>query len=150
MVDLGTVPAPSAATLVHAELQPNLSLLATGGRSKNPTQLLGGREFERFLREIRGSYDRIVIDTPPIAAVSDAITLLPLADGCIFTVQFNRVRRKAAQAAVRRLHESNAPIFGAVLNGLSLAVAGYYYAQYYDKSYEKYYVAADQPGDTAR
>ena len=86
--------------------------------------------------------------TPPLAAVSDALIILPLVDGSIFTIFFNRVRRKAAQFSARKLLEANVPCFGAVLNGLNLAVSGYYYAQYYDKSYKDYYVTmAKQEGD---
>ena len=70
----------------------------------------------------------------------DAMVILPLVDGSIFTIYFNKVRRKAAQFSARKLLESNVPVFGAVLNGLNLAVSGYYYAQYYDKSYKDYYV----------
>jgi succinoglycan biosynthesis transport protein ExoP len=44
--------------------------------------------------------------------------------------------------------ESNVPILGAVLNGLNLAVSGYYYAQYYDKSYKDYYVVMSKKDDT--
>ena len=66
--------------------------------------------------------------------------VLPLVDGSIFTIFFNKVRRKAAQFSAKKLLEANVPNFGAVLNGLNLAVSGYYYAQYYDKSYKDYYV----------
>ena len=62
----------------------------------------------------------------------------------MFSIYFNRVRRKAAQFAARRLLEVNVPCFGAVLNGLNLAVSGYYYAQYYDRSYKDYYVEMAQ------
>ncbi len=73
-------------------------------------------------------------------AVSDALIILPLVDGSLFNIYFNKVRRKAAQFASKRLQESNVPVFGAILNGLNVAVSGYYYAQYYDKSYKDYYV----------
>jgi hypothetical protein len=62
------------------------------------------------------------------------------------------VRRKAAQFSAKRLLEANVPNFGAVLNGLNLAVSGYYYAQYYDKSYKDYYVvmAKNEDGETEK
>ena len=121
-------------------VHPNLDVLTSGGRAKNPTQILSGKNFELMLSDLRKRYDRILLDTPPLAAVSDALIILPLLDGSLFTVFFNRVRRKAAQFSSRRLLEANVPCFGAVLNGLNLAVSGYYYAQYYDKSYKDYYV----------
>jgi capsular exopolysaccharide synthesis family protein len=123
-------------------IHPNLDVIPAGGRAKNPTQILNSKGFEVMVADLRKRYDRIFFDTPPLAAVSDSLIILPLADGSIFTIYFNRVRRKAAQFAARRLLEVNVPCFGAVLNGLNLAVSGYYYAQYYDKSYKDYYIQA--------
>ncbi|MEY2880481.1 MAG: Tyrosine-protein kinase ptk, partial [Verrucomicrobiota bacterium] len=119
---------------------PNLDILPAGGRAKNPTQILNSKAFEVLVSELRKRYDRVFFDTPPLAAVSDALIILPLMDGSIFTIYFNKVRRKAAQFSAKRLLDANVPNFGAVLNGLNLAVSGYYYAQYYDKSYKDYYV----------
>jgi capsular exopolysaccharide synthesis family protein len=121
-------------------VHPNLDVIPAGGRAKNPTQILNSKAFEIMISDLRKHYDRVFIDTPPLAAVSDALIILPLVDGSIFTIFFNKVRRKAAQFAAKKLLEANVPNFGAVLNGLNLAVSGYYYAQYYDKSYKDYYV----------
>lgn len=126
--------------VILKDVQSGLDILPTGGRAKNPTQILNSKNFELMLLDLRKRYDRIFIDTPPLAAVSDALVILPLADGSIFTIFFNKVRRKAAQHCARKLLEANVPVYGAVLNGLNLAVSGYYYAQYYDKSYKDYYV----------
>ncbi|MDB6114736.1 MAG: ptk [Lacunisphaera sp.] len=136
--------------VVVKAVHPNLDILPAGGRAKNPTQILNSKNFELMLSDLRKRYDRIFIDTPPLAAVSDALIILPLVDGSLFTIFFNRVRRKAAQFSARKLLEVNVPCFGAVLNGLNLAVSGYYYAQYYDKSYKDYYVTMSrkEPGDS--
>ncbi len=130
--------------VVLKDVSPGLDILPTGGRAKNPTQILNSKNFELMLSDLRKRYDRIFIDTPPLAAVSDALVILPLADGSIFTIFFNKVRRKAAQHCARKLLEANVPVYGAVLNGLNLAVSGYYYAQYYDKSYKDYYVVMEK------
>jgi succinoglycan biosynthesis transport protein ExoP len=138
--------------VVFKGVHPNLDVIAAGGRAKNPTQILNSKNFELMLSDLRKRYDRVFVDTPPLAAVSDALIILPLMDGSIFTIFFNRVRRKAAQFSARKLLEVNVPCFGAVLNGLNLAVSGYYYAQYYDKSYKDYYVtmAKQDPGSADR
>jgi Mrp family chromosome partitioning ATPase len=128
-------------------IQPNFDVLPAGGRAKNPTQILNSKGFENMILDLRKRYDRVFIDTPPLAAVSDALIILPLVDGSIFTIFFNKVRRKAAQFSAKKLLEANVPNFGAVLNGLNLAVSGYYYAQYYDKSYKDYYVVASKDGE---
>jgi polysaccharide biosynthesis transport protein len=134
------------ADAVLRNVQPNLDVLPSGGRAKNPTQVLNSKGFEVLISELRKTYDRVFIDTPPLAAVSDALIVLPLVDGSIFTIFFNKVRRKAAQFGAKKLLEANVPNFGAVLNGLNLAVSGYYYAQYYDKSYKDYYVVPAKSG----
>jgi capsular exopolysaccharide synthesis family protein len=126
--------------VIVRNVHPHLDVLPSGGRAKNPTQVLNSKAFEQMISDLRKRYDRVFIDTPPLAAVSDALIVLPLVDGSLFTIFFNKVRRKAAQFAAKRLLDSNVPNFGAVLNGLNLAVSGYYYAQYYDKSYKDYYV----------
>lgn len=139
--------AASIDDVLMKDVHPNLDVITTGGRAKNPTQILNSKGFELLIADLRKRYDRVFVDTPPLAAVSDALVVLPLVDGSIFTIFFNKVRRRAAQAAAKRLLESNVTCFGAVLNGLNLSVSGYYYAQYYDKSYKDYYVVADDDGE---
>ena len=136
--------------VVIRNVHPNLDVIPAGGRAKNPTQILNSKAFEIMISDLRKSYDRVFVDTPPLAAVSDALIVLPLVDGSIFTIFFNKVRRKAAQFAAKKLLEANVPNFGAVLNGLNLAVSGYYYAQYYDKSYKDYYVVMSKTEEDAR
>jgi capsular exopolysaccharide synthesis family protein len=127
--------------VVMKGLHPNLDALAAGGRAKNPTHILNSKNFEQMISDLKKRYDRVLIDTPPLAAVSDALIILPLMDGSIFTIFFNKVRRKAAQFSAKKILDANVPNFGAVLNGLDLAASGYYYAQYSDKSYKDYHVA---------
>lgn len=64
----------------------NLDVLVAGGRAKNPTHILNSKNFETTLAELRKRYDRVFIDTPPLAAVSDALIILPLVDGSLFTI----------------------------------------------------------------
>jgi capsular exopolysaccharide synthesis family protein len=125
--------------VVVKNIKPNLDLVLTGGRAKNPTQILNSKPFETLISELRKRYDRIIVDTPPLAVVSDALIVLPLMDASIFTIYFGRIRRKAAQFCAKQIQEANVPCCGAILNGLNLDVSGYYYAQYYDKSYKGYY-----------
>ena len=125
------------------EVYPNLDVLPSGGKSKNPTQVLNSANFESMLAELRDRYDRIVIDSPPLAAVSDVLSLLPLADGVLYVIKFNTVKRKTAVVNVRRLWESSTPVFGAILNNISSALSSYYYSSYSDKAYQDYYIRQD-------
>jgi capsular exopolysaccharide synthesis family protein len=119
---------------------PNADVLVSGGRTKNPTQILGGERFAQMIAELKTRYDRIVIDSPPLAPVSDALSILPLIDGMLYVVRFNMVKLKTAQINLKRLKDSNTPILGVILNNINSSVAGYYYSHYYDKSYSQYYL----------
>ena len=78
--------------VVVKQLHPNLDILTTGGRAKSPTQVLNSKKFEVLVSDLRKRYDRIFFDTPPLAAVSDALIILPLMDGSLFSIFFNKVR----------------------------------------------------------
>jgi capsular exopolysaccharide synthesis family protein len=132
---------------LNKDIFPNLDILTTGGKARNPTQIFNSREFADFLAKMRQQYDRIFIDSPPVGAVSDALNLLPAVDGVLYVIKFNSVKRKTAKLNLRRLLEGNVPIFGAILNQISLSVASYYYTSYYDKSYRNYYVHDDDDED---
>jgi Mrp family chromosome partitioning ATPase len=139
VIDVCTIDAQLDDVIIKG-LQPNLDVLPSGGRSKNPTQTLNGKAFAIMLSELRKRYDKVIIDTPPVAIVSDVLIILPLVDGWLYSLFFNKVRRKTAQISAQRMLETNIPCFGAVLNGLSGGFGGYYYSQYYHKSYKDYYV----------
>lgn len=130
--------------VIIKDVYPNLDVLPTGGKSKNPTQVLNSAQFEAMLADLRDRYDRIIIDTPPLAAVSDALNLLPLVDGILYVIKFNTVKRKTAVANVRRLWESDTPVFGAILNNIGGSLSSYYYSSYSDKAYQNYYIQQEQ------
>jgi len=126
--------------LIVRDFAPNLDVLVTGGRTKNPTQILSSSRFENLIHELRMRYDKVLIDSPPLAPVSDALNIIPFVDGIIYVIRFNTVKRKTAHVNIRRLRESNIPVFGAILNNISASVVGYYYSHYYDRSYQSYYL----------
>jgi capsular exopolysaccharide synthesis family protein len=130
--------------VIIKEVYPNLDVMPSGGKSKNPTQVMNSAQFEAMFAELRDRYDRIVVDSPPLAAVSDALNLLPLVDGIVYVIKFNTVKRKTAVVNVRRLWESNTPVFGAILNNINSTLSSYYYSSYSDKAYQDYYIHHDE------
>ena len=130
--------------VIVKEVYPNLDVLSTGGKSKNPTQVLNSAQFEAMFAVLRDRYDRIVVDSPPLAAVSDALNLLPLVDGIMYVIKFNTVKRKTAVLNVRRLWESNTPVYGAILNNITSTLSSYYYSNYSDKAYQDYYINQEE------
>lgn len=123
--------------IVFRDIQPGLDIIPVGMRCKNPIQLLNSKEFEMLVAELARQYDRIVFDTPPLAAVSDGLNLLQLVDGAIYTVRFNGVKRRIAQRCARQLIATNVPVFGAVLNGMTMSVEGSYYVD--NQTFREYY-----------
>ncbi|MCH2073595.1 MAG: polysaccharide biosynthesis tyrosine autokinase [Puniceicoccaceae bacterium] len=130
--------------VITKEVYPNLDVLSTGGKSKSPTQVLNSAKFEAMFAVLRDRYDRIVVDSPPLAAVSDALNLLPLVDGILYVIKFNTVKRKTAVVNVRRLWESNTPVYGAILNNITSTLSSYYYSNYTDKAYQDYYINQEE------
>ena len=115
--------------IITKDVHPNLDVITVGGRAKNPIQLLSSLEFETLVAELARRYDRVVFDSPPLGAVSDALNILPLMDGAIYTIRFDKVKRGMAEACAKRLRSANIPIFGAVLNDMTTGIAGDYYSE---------------------
>lgn len=118
---------------------PDMDVLPAGSAFKNPTRVINSKKFLEMLQILRERYDRIIIDTPPIAAVSDILNLLPSCDGVIFTIKFNTNPRLLVRNSLRRLEEAKVPIFGAVLNQMPRQTAHYYTDKSYANSYSSYY-----------
>ena len=120
-------------------VRPSLDVMPVGGKAKNPIQLLNSRAFETLVAELGRRYDKVVYDSPPMGAVSDALNMLPLMDGAIYALRFNGVKRVIAQRCVRRLRSANIPIFGAVLNDVQRSLSNEYYVEYDSKAVKEYY-----------
>jgi non-specific protein-tyrosine kinase len=113
---------------------PRLSLMTSGPIPPNPAELLNSQRMAQVLDELRSEADMVIIDTPPALTVADATILAPQVDGCVVVIEAGRTRRDTFVQAVERLRNSNAQIFGAVINLLKPRRSGYYY-YYYDYYY---------------
>ena len=93
-----------------------LSFLASGHLPPNPAELLGGDKMAKLVAELRGRYDKIIIDSPPVLPVADAAVLATLADGVLFVVRYGKTARGAVRTATQSLTDVGAHIVGGVLN----------------------------------
>ncbi|MCH3965049.1 MAG: CpsD/CapB family tyrosine-protein kinase [Clostridium sp.] len=118
----------------------NLSLLTSGTKPPNPAELLGSKKMGKFIEDLKNRYEYIIIDTPPIIAVTDAQLLSRYADGCLLVVASSQAERDAAVKAKQLLEKVNANILGTVLNKLEVREKGYYgyYYSYYDEDGNKH------------
>ena len=128
-------------SFIVKDVYPNFDVLPSGGKAKNPTAILNDNKFESLLLKLRDAYDKIIIDSPPLAAVSDCLNIVPLADAVIYVIKYDSVKKTLANSCIRRLWESKTPVLGAVLNNVSLGLSTYYYSQYAaNKKYSAYYM----------
>jgi len=109
----------------------NLDILPSGPIPPNPSEVLGSNKMKQLIAGLRKHYERIIIDTPPVTAVTDSVVLSQLADGVVVVVRAGETPRQIIQTSVSQLRTVNAHILGAVLNGVGTGKDSYYYYQYY-------------------
>jgi succinoglycan biosynthesis transport protein ExoP len=119
----------------------NLSVMAAGKTPPNPAELLASRRFVDLLGTLKEQFDLVVIDTPPVMAVTDAAIVAHRASGVLFVIGAGQTSRHAAQQALDQLEHARARFVGAVLNRVDLEREAYYYSRYYRKEYADYYAA---------
>ncbi|MCU0594045.1 MAG: polysaccharide biosynthesis tyrosine autokinase [Desulfobacterota bacterium] len=110
---------------------PNLDIIPCGPIPPNPSEILGSPKMSKLIEFLRKSYSKIIIDSPPITAVTDAVVLGRLVDGTVLVIRAGDTPREIVKNGLSQLKGVNSPILGAVLNGVDMDRDGYYYYQYY-------------------
>ena len=123
-----------------------MDVMCSGPLPPNPAELLHTKGFRRTLDRLLAAYDRIIFDSPPVVAVTDAQILGMQVDGAVVVVRAGLTTRPLLGKAVRLLSDVNVNILGCLLNNLDVTRRGYghYYYQYYGR-----YAQAGQDGETA-
>jgi capsular exopolysaccharide synthesis family protein len=131
----------SDASLGIIKIDENLSLLCSGGRSKSPTEILENPAFGHLLERLKKHYDLIVVDSPPLGAVTDSLLIAARTEEVIYVCRFNRAYRKHIRLYIKAMRNAKNEVLGVVLNGLSPRRIEYYSNYRYYRSYKKYYGA---------
>jgi capsular exopolysaccharide synthesis family protein len=123
------------ATLDEAVLEtevPNLFLLPCGPVPPNPAELLHSQKASDVMALLREKFDRVVFDSSPVAAVTDALVLGPQVDGVVLVVRTRKTRRDQGQMVIRQLRTLGSRLVGCVLNAVDLRddSPSYYYSRY--------------------
>jgi len=120
---------------------PTLFWVPAGELISNPAELLSKGAFKRVLEQALREYERVVVDTPPLHPVKDALLVAGDISTVIVLVDGGKTARKAVTKTLQWLRGANAPIAGVVLNMLSRnrRGKGYYYHSYYGYGYGHYY-----------
>jgi capsular exopolysaccharide synthesis family protein len=116
---------------------PTLHVLPTGPRPPNPAEMLSSNRMEEQMRQWKQQFDRIVIDTAPLLAVSDTQALAVRADAVVLVVRAGVTRKRALIQARDLLWRVNAPVAGVVVNDVDLRLENFYTYRYgmYAKDY---------------
>lgn len=135
---------------IHTTEVPNLDVICCGAVPPNPSELIGSNRMVRFLEEAARRYDRVILDCPPVSAVSDPLIVGAMADGMIFVTKFNKIRREHAQRSVQRIQDAGIHLVGLVLNDIDFeGKDSYYYSYHYyqNRYYSSHYrnKSADEP-----
>ena len=118
-----------------------MTILPAGQHTTNPTDVIASQKMAQLIRLLAKQYDLIVIDCPPLLAVSDALLMANIVDTIVYVVEWNSTAREAAKRAIKTLDLNANKIAGVVLNKVDGAkMKTYsYYGQYYGYGYDKYY-----------
>lgn len=111
---------------------PGLGLLCSGPIPPNPSELLGSPALAAMLAHVDEDlgFDHVILDTPPVASVTDPVLLSSTLDATIVVVRAGKTSREALAHSVERLKQSRARVAGTVLNAITEEMGSYYYGRY--------------------
>jgi capsular exopolysaccharide synthesis family protein len=122
----------------------NLWVMTAGMTPPNPSELLASDRMKTLVSNVQtGPFDWVLIDTPPVLAVTDAVIIAPWVSGVVFVIGSEMTQRRLAERAVETLLTSRPHILGAVLNRVDIIRNKYYYSRYYGYKYKNYYVKSN-------
>jgi len=128
--------------LVNRSEVPNLDILPCGPIPPNPAELLHTDRFRQILAEVRGSYDKVILDSPPTAPVTDPAVIGSATDGVLLVLRAGHTTREAALHARRHLTDAGARILGMVVNQTDRKGGRYGYGYSYYSHYGRDYRTA--------
>lgn len=123
--------------VLHTDIQ-GLDVILSGDIPPNPSELLGSQRMQKLLEELRKTYDFIILDTPPVNMVTDAVVLAPRSEGVLIVVRANHSERGAVLYAADQLQYVKAKILGFVLNGVNMEDTHYGMKKYRYHKYARY------------
>lgn len=140
----------SAEAIVQKTSIANLDLVCSGPIPKNPSELLASERLSRFLELSQEKYDRILMDCPPVSAVSDPLIVGSRCDGVLLVTRFNKIRREHVRRVVQKLTNAGIRILGLAINDLSFETSDAYYYAYERYGYYSAYHKTGKAKEAAR
>lgn len=111
----------------------NLHIITSGKIPPNPAEMLASKSMKRLLEQLSNEYDYVLMDTPPLNAVTDAQVLSTEADGTLIVIRSEKTKKESILTAKNLLQKVNANILGIVFNDVANSINKYYYYYGEDK-----------------
>jgi capsular exopolysaccharide synthesis family protein len=118
---------------------PNLYFIPAGPKPPNPAELLGSGKMTEITQELKKRFEYIIIDSPPLIAVTDSAVLSKIVSGVVIVLKAGQTTKELARRAIKNLKDINAKILGAILNDVDFERDRYYYYYPYYYKYYKHY-----------
>jgi succinoglycan biosynthesis transport protein ExoP len=129
--------------VIQRTVDPNLLAITAGKTPPNPSELLASERMKTLLTNLsHGPFDWIIIDTPPVLAVTDAVILAPAVSGVTIVIGAEMTRRRLAERAIETIMQTRPKYAAVVLNKVDFARNKYYYSRYHGHQYKNYYAEA--------
>lgn len=122
---------------IHKTTSEKLDVMPAGSKPPNPAELLGSKKMLDLISILREKYEFILIDSPPVLPVTDAVILSRIVDGVILVVRGQKTETSIVKETRNRIQQVGGKILGVILNGVDVKKGQHYY--YYRDSYSEYY-----------
>lgn len=113
-----------------------LSVIARGKNPTNPSEMLSSEQFKALMEQLSQQYDHIIIDTPPILAVTDGIIISQYAGVNLLVARYAKSQMKELELSLNRFEQANVKVNGFILNDIQRSSAGYGYGYNYSYAYK--------------
>ncbi|EOD9575106.1 polysaccharide biosynthesis tyrosine autokinase [Acinetobacter baumannii] len=122
--------------VLHKTQVANLDVITRGKSPTNPSEILSSNQFKELLEQLQSQYDHIIIDTPPVLAVTDGIIISQYTGVNLIVARYAKSQMKELELTVNRFEQAGVKVNGFILNDIQRASAGYGYGYNYAHAYK--------------
>ncbi|HHP8151294.1 polysaccharide biosynthesis tyrosine autokinase [Acinetobacter baumannii] len=122
--------------VLHKTPVANLDVITRGKSPTNPSEILSSNQFKELLEQLQSQYDHIIIDTPPVLAVTDGIIISQYTDVNLIVARYAKSQMKELELTLNRFEQAGVKVNGFILNDIQRASAGYGYGYNYAYAYK--------------
>ena len=137
---------PARQCIIRGAYNGSFDIMPSGPLAEQPLELLSSKRFEKILEQLGNHYDRIVIDSAPTQAVSDALVLAKLSDAVVYIIKSHDTTMELVKRGTDRLRQVNAPLAGVLMTQVDIDKITSYGGDYYYQGYYDYYGYHEENG----